>query len=56
MEWAKRLTLCSMEARRHAKVTGAGLKSSLCSLSRKPASLLGKFPISEPGRDTSEEN
>jgi hypothetical protein len=39
-----------------AKVTGAGQKVHYGSLSRKRASLLGKFPISEPGRDTNEEN
>ena len=39
-----------------AKITGAGQKNRWVSLSRKRASLLGKFPVSEPGRDTNEES
>jgi hypothetical protein len=37
-----------------ARNTGPGQKDRWVSLSRKRTSLLGKFPISEPGRDISE--
>jgi hypothetical protein len=46
----------SMNASYPRKSRAPDKKFAVVSLSRKRASLLGKFPVSEPGRDSNEQN
>jgi hypothetical protein len=56
MDWGKMADASQHEGWPPAKITGAGQKVRCVSLSRKRTSLLGKFPVPEPGRDTDEAN
>jgi hypothetical protein len=56
MEQGKTIDAAQHGDAQPAKVAGAAQKVRRVSLARKRASLSGKFPVSEPGRDINEAN